>query len=322
MAFAIDPTQPPGQSLRQLARKLLSKVATRLQAEDAIATGFHGVRKTLKKLRSLLLLGSGSLPEPALKTAVRDLGSIGRELSGARDMAVISQTLAELDLQDAELRMQENWPIFQSPVVPAKEPNLRVLTRTLRRVSREIDELPLETLGSAEIARGFAQSYRRGRHAMQRIAACPNDDDEPMHDWRKAAQRHWRHLQLLQPLWPQAFAASESVADQLTDALGRYQDLSVLLDAVRALGDAMPHGQRDLLTARCAERQILLRSEAMPLGHLLFAERPKAVRERLLCIWQPAETLRKTEAMASRRDKPKKKITGAATKSLAASAGG
>jgi CHAD domain len=290
MRLAIDPSGAPGASLKDLTRRLIAKTMTGLDKADAAANGFQSQRRSLKKLRSILLLGAGTLPEPALKSAVRGIAAFGRQLSGARDLAVLHATLAQVDAHYPEAPLA---PVFATPLKVLfsahTSPKQATLNRDFRRVSAAVDALPLEALGRADIALGFGITYRDARQAMKRARASRLD--EPMHDWRKAAQRHWRQLQILKPIWPQAFAAPQELANELCEGLGCYQDLSVLRAAAARLDAPVPAATIELLLARCTAQQTLLREAAMPVGSLLFVERPKAIRERLLCIWEPATLL-------------------------------
>jgi hypothetical protein len=75
-------------------------------------------------------------------------------------------------------------------------------------------------------------------------------------------------------------------AERLRDRLGRCQDLEVLK---RLTGPHQPLARwRARLTPACSERSAALTLRAARIAHRLFAERPKAFRQRLETLWEDA----------------------------------
>jgi hypothetical protein len=125
---------------------------------------------------------------------------------------------------------------------------------------------------------------------MRKAYAEPSD--EAFHAWRKAAQRHWRHMLFLSQGWPEALQARAGEAKELSRLLGEDHDFAVLL------AFAAKHGKAELgrdhlasVAALCRLRQDELRARAKPRGERLFAEGEESFRQRVALYWSSATHL-------------------------------
>jgi hypothetical protein len=86
------------------------------------------------------------------------------------------------------------------------------------------------------------------------------------------------------PLWPKIGRAWVSEAQKLRDRLGHHQDLTVLKDLTAPRLPLAPWRSRlvPLIAARQAEHA----AGASRVARRLFAEKPKAFRNRLLGLWE------------------------------------
>jgi hypothetical protein len=95
---------------------------------------------------------------------------------------------------------------------------------------------------------------------------------------------HRYQMELIEPLWPRHGRMWTEEAERLRDRLGRCQDLEILK---RFTGPHQPLARWRLrLTPACAERTTELSHRAARIALRLFAERPKAFRQRLEALWE------------------------------------
>jgi CHAD domain-containing protein len=94
--------------------------------------------------------------------------------------------------------------------------------------------LPVEAVAGARIRHVYGRMARDGR------AIGPDSPDEALHDLRKRGKELRYLLEFFGGLYP-AKVVKPMVADlkELQEVLGRFQDRSVQVDALRAQGDAL-----------------------------------------------------------------------------------
>ena len=137
---------------------------------------------------------------------------------------------------------------------------------------------------------GLERCYKRARRAFRE--AYENSTDEAFHEWRKAVQQHWRHMQLLSGAWPEVMVGRADEAKEVSRLLGADHDLHVLLAFATERGKAVLSSD-DLatLTTMCRSMQQELRALARPRGARLFAEPARGLAERIGLYWQAAQNL-------------------------------
>jgi hypothetical protein len=157
-----------------------------------------------------------------------------------------------------------------------------------RKAQKALEALPLGHLAFGDVLAGFGQTYRRGRKQFAQISAN-SADDEGFHELRKLVQQHWRHLQLLSNAWPKALRPQIALARELAETLGKDHDIAVLAAFVRDNADRIGDAKGVAAYLRlCAKRQGKLRARADLLARRLYAEKPKAICERLQTYWETA----------------------------------
>ncbi len=88
---------------------------------------------------------------------------------------------------------------------------------------------------------------------------------------------------MIEPLWPSAIGLRVRDLDRLTELLGQWNDLAVLLD--RAATMALPTDESMHLATRAGLRQSQLLAKAMPLARRLFAGNPKGTARLYTDLW-------------------------------------
>ncbi len=145
-----------------------------------------------------------------------------------------------------------------------------------------VEMWPLDPFDFSTIAAQLAKSYRNARrHVPDDWTAASGDD---LHTLRQRVVDLRYQMELIEPLWPRFGRMWTDEAERLRDRLGQRQDLEVLMRLTE------PHQMlahwRSRLTPACAERSAALAQRAARIAHRLFAERPKAFRQRLEALWE------------------------------------
>ncbi len=91
-------------------------------------------------------------------------------------------------------------------------------------------------------------------------------------------------MELIEPLWPRFGKMWIGEAERIRGRLGQCQDIEVLT-RLTAPHQILAHW-RSRLTPACAERSAQLAQRAARIAVRLFAERPKAFRQRLEALWE------------------------------------
>ena len=309
MAYRLKLREPLVKGVRRIAAEQLANAAARLQGDSDPESGIHEARKSLKRTRALLRLVRPGLGEQQYRKSNDRLRDIARMLSAARDRDVVRAHLvrmaqaepsgtkpsgakAKLLIAKAARRLcaaLEQAPDSKSPRNGART---RAPTRNMAEALAEIDavrgdlaELGLQPASFETIVAGLAKSHRSGCKALALVLGNP-DEEEALHDLRKAAQGYWRQMILIQHAWPEVCLARAAAAKQVADLLGQDHDVA-LLESVLAgpEAQALTAAERNALNRYCTVRHAELRRAALPKAQLLFAERSERLGERMRYLW-------------------------------------
>jgi CHAD domain-containing protein len=252
---------------------------------DALAV--HDLRKTFKRWRALLRLIAPTVgaEADALRVEARDLG---REIASARDSRAMLEALA--DLGSAALSPRSRASITERLSQIGADAEAASLTPALKarvsgalaRAAAAVERWPLERLDRAETTRQLAVAYKRAAAAIPKD--WPDASPEALHRFRQRIVEHRYQLEVVETVWPRLIRLWIAEAQRLRDRLGAHQDL-VLLGHLTE-----PHQPLARWRSRLAPEIAARRAEhveaARRLAGRLFAERPKAFRQRLDALWK------------------------------------
>lgn len=294
MAYRLKLKEPVGRAVRRIGAEQLERALRELRGRDAV-TAIHQTRKCIKRLRALLRLVRPGIDKSDYRRINAGLRDAGRALSAVRDRDVMAQTVVGLADGPGEhkpaLRRLAKALAGQSadgtaPSIGAARAEARAL---LQEAADNWQKLKPRPDSFATIAAGLERGLTELANAHAATAA---DDDEAFHDLRKAVQRHWRHMRLVEAGWPGYFGARAEEASTISDLLGRAQDFTLLIDH---LDGPSRNGlsQPDALAVRETARQQrkALRKEARGLIARLIAEGPGAHARRATDYWEAAASL-------------------------------
>ena len=310
MAYRLKLNEPLDHGFRRVAAAQMSRAITYVEAATEV-TSVHETRKCLKRTRALLRLYRPVIAEQSFKTLNASLRTIGQTLSVRRDTDVLMQTVASL-VQSAGLKRasatQLQKAILKPPHaqtdptkhVPDKQSTIADLLSVREALASVVCEIDGETL----ITSGMAQCLDKARETFE--TAFEDGQDEALHEWRKAVQIHWRHMQLVSAAWPEFCDARIEEARTISALVGTYRDLSLLSDHIT--GDQGNTGPGCLRLKPTLQRSVVdlidtqkkpLRSKAKLHGERLLAEGTSGLCRRLVVYWTAAAELKEVDASTS-----------------------
>lgn len=306
MIYRFRVGQPISSETQRIVLAEIDGTVATLGRSSDVNVAVHDARKALKRVRAVFRIVRPALASGRFKVIDRQVRNVARSMSQSRDQFVVKATLAAIENRDgvepgayrAALTDLVGYEAPGTAVVDGVNEASGRAALALSELRGGVHDLLQVDIARADVIAGFRQGFEVARTQMALAYAAR--DEEPVHDWRKCVQRHWRHLQLLDRVAPAEVVARVSVARRISVLIGEYQDLSVLKWFVRA-GDAKRRNQRmalAVLTAASARQSELL-ALARPLGDEIFADKPTHLTRRVAYSWAEAEIAFASERAAS-----------------------
>lgn len=287
---ALHPNGQIGVALRAIAHEILSKSrdALKVGADDP-AKGVHDFRKSMKRWRAYVRLLEPLIGKNCRKLRI-EARDLARKLSLARDAEAARAAFKDATGRDVRLpaktsdaiRKELNRLSTAAKGAGLTTETIEELNLSLDQALAAVDQWRLDKIHFADLTRELSATYRRARAAM------PDDwtvvAPDALHSFRQRVVEHRYQMELMEPLWPKLNRLWIDVAQKLRDHLGQYQDL-VVLRRLTETGQPLEKWQirlEPLMALRQAEHL----AAARRLAGRLFAEKPKALRQRLDAIWE------------------------------------
>ncbi|MFP4378025.1 MAG: CHAD domain-containing protein [Spirochaetales bacterium] len=298
MAYRLEWEASAGEELRRVAREQIERGIEELGGESPIGEKAHQVRKRCKKIRGLLRLYRPVIGKTYKKEnrAFRDLG---RRLAPTRDADSLLETYDwllhayadEIDrsrLGPLRRRLTEHRRHIHEEL-SAKE-NLVESTRSgFQAALVRLAEWTPSNEGFAAVRGGLKKSYKRGRARLDELAGASEPEPELTHEWRKRVKYHWYHVRLLEALWPELIGRRAEEVHRLSNYLGAANDLAELQEALRGeIGDQASDERVAVVIGLAEQERRRLIDEALPLGRLVFSQKPKDLVRQASGWWRPA----------------------------------
>lgn len=292
MAYRWKADKSVRANLRRLVCNQLRSAIDQLNDRQADRTdAVHEARLHLKKARSLLRLARPAIDDAYQRENAR-LRGVAHLLSRQRDAQAILEAVDKLSAH-----AEQAWRRTGDSLAPLRSIRDQLMANQASERSDGLEEVMPELIGALaaaadEVERwascvedgdailaGFAASYRRGRRALRRVLREATPDN--LHEWRKESKYHRYQVRLFQDAWPAVLEARYEELKRLSDLLGDDHDLVILCERVgdeplTGFDDAADAEFRQIVERRRGE----LQAEAIPLGRLLYAERPKQIARR------------------------------------------
>jgi CHAD domain-containing protein len=248
----------------------------------------HEVRKALKRWRALLRLLGRPLGEQAdqMRSEARELM---RGIAGARDAQSALDALSDLRKADLPFSPTSIETIRTRLTGMRDAAEAKAFTKTMRNhLSRYFDyatlsleRWPLKGIDFDTVTDGLTSAYRRARQLLP--DSWSDAEAEYLHDLRRRVVEHRHQMDLVEPLWPRLGKVWAEEAQRLRNQLGACQDLAVLTELTAAHQPLAPWRSR--LAPLVAARRSAHLKTAQRLAGRLFAEKPKAFRQRIAALW-------------------------------------
>jgi CHAD domain-containing protein len=286
---ALSP-DPAARAMAELLRDIVASARKPLDTPDITdSVAIHDYRKAFKRWRAALRLVAPVVGEEAevMRIAARDLA---REMARARDGAAALEALSDLGDNVPTLSARSRATIEgrltqlgASAEAASLTPEFKLrIASLLGQAAAAIERWPIAQFDCEEATRQLTATYRRVRDSEpEDWSTAPA---EALHRMRQRIVEHRYQMELVESVWPKLIKVWISESQRLRDRLGAHQDLHVLS---RLTGPHQPRAYwRSRLAAPIAERQAAHVEASRRLAGRLFAEKPKAFRDRIAALWK------------------------------------
>jgi CHAD domain-containing protein len=200
----------------------------------------HDVRVLMKKSRAILKLLRQNMGDEIFKREYSTLREVGRIMCSWRETSVLRKLLKNLKKRYPEVfsELSDNEKIknILSPDGNQKSSDqymkndVPVIIDLLRKSEYRIRFISLHDDGSHSIRDSIEDSF--GLVVRTYLSARNNPRSANMHELRKKTKDLLFQLQFFRPLNPKTVRSLEKKLDLLGQSLGKYNDLSVLINAL------------------------------------------------------------------------------------------
>jgi CHAD domain-containing protein len=288
----LRPQQAVGQALRDIARHIVAEGRTAVEDRKRVeAVAVHDFRAAMKSWRAFLRLVEPHLgpQERGWRTEARDMA---RMLAGARDAQAALDAVADAEPHVPSHRLSsQSWETIRHKLEDLRShaesvsltPSIRArISSALDRAETRIERWPLDNLTFADVAEALREDYRRARQLLPEDWRAASAHD--LHELRQRVVVHRYQMEIVEPLWPRLGRSWVREAQKLRNRLGKVQDL-VVLSRYAEPHQPLAHW-RSRLQSVASQRQAQHVAASRRIAGRLFAEKPKAFRQRLEAMWE------------------------------------
>ena len=305
-SLQLGESEPLGEGVKRVTMEQLERAAGGyFDSEVPFGTAVHESRKSVKRVRAMLRLVRGELPERIYdfeNHSLRDTGRLVTDIRAAQGVmnaalsiqSIYGDLLAEGTFSEMIARLSRRRDLTELKAL--EDPNLvgRVI-RSLERAYHRYGSWPTDTdarevygLGIRDsfdaLAPGLGSTYSHGRNSM--VTAYRRGSPGDFHEWRKRVKDLRHQMEFLAPLWPEVVVGTAMTLHRLGDILGEDNDLAELLELLRQRSDLCPDPrERSLFRALARQRQSELQVAAEILGRRVYAEKPGTLTWRFGEYW-------------------------------------
>ncbi|HEU4895683.1 MAG TPA: CHAD domain-containing protein [Acidimicrobiia bacterium] len=303
-SLQLGESEPLGKGVKRVTMEQLELAAGGFFGGE-LGGAVHESRKSVKRVRALLRLVRGELPENIYDFENKSLRNTARLLSEIRSaqgvlnaamsiQGLYGELLADGTFGDLVDRLSRRRDLTELKAV--EDPNLvgrvvRSLERAYHRYgswptdpeAREVYGVGIRDTFDA-VGPGLKTTYENGRHSM--VQAYQRGEHGDFHEWRKRVKDMRHQMEFLAPLWPEVVVGTAMTLDRLGNVLGEDNDLAELLSLLRDRPDLCPDSrERSLFRALANQRRGELQVAAEILGRRVYAEQPKSLASRFGEYW-------------------------------------
>ncbi len=292
MGFRLKDAESVPEEIRRITLDQIDRATDQLQPKTRNKQkAIHDARVCFKRIRAVLRLIYGEIGPDIYKFENRAYRDAGRQLSAARDTAVVADTLEELVDECNRYLYEPGIKVLRKRLRRLRADQfgdgaqvLPQLTEDLRLARQRVEEWPLNNDRFSALGFGLKRVYRRGlrNYGITRAEGTV----ENFHEWRKQVKYLLYQISVLNPIWPKTLGTLSNELGKLADYLSEDHDLAVLRErAVNQAKMLIDSSEIDKLVVLINHRRLLLQNRAISLGSRLFAEKPKAFVSRMEAYW-------------------------------------
>jgi CHAD domain-containing protein len=200
----------------------------------------HDIRVLMKKSRAVLRLIRIQVDKETFQREYASFREVGRIMRSWRETSVHRKTLRELrkDYPGVFVKLQNNEQIEAlmrkdvSAVLPSENiiRDIQKLNEILRKSEYRIRFYNMDGLIVLNLLTGLEETYNG---VVNNYLTCRNSPKPAfLHEFRKRAKDFLYQLYFFRPLNPTAVKSLEKKLDNLTQNLGKYNDLVQLIKAI------------------------------------------------------------------------------------------
>jgi len=246
----------------------------------------HDVRVFMKKSRSALKLVAPQLDREYVTKDIVALREVGRKMCSWREISVLRKNLKELkkEFPDIFSHLADNEKI---EILMKKPAELAGRSESLKAELEEINELlkktgfrirfhPMKKIDPHLLVRELELTY--GMVVDIYLTCRNNPRPDRLHEFRKKAKDLLYQLYFFRPLNPSAIKILEKKLENLTQYLGKFNDLTQLLKALDyeySINRNTP--AMDELVIRIRGKQDEYLSKIWPIAYKVFCPGKKLV---------------------------------------------
>ena len=291
MGFRLKDVESVPEGIRRITLDQIDRSLDQLQPKTRNKRrAIHELRVCFKRIRAVLRLIYGEIGPDIYRQENRAYRDAGRQLSAARDTAVVADTLEELVDQCNKYLDEPGIKVLRKRLRRLRADQLgdtQILTRlgeNLRLARQRVEEWPLNNDRFIALGFGLKRVYRRGRRYYGITRA--EGTVENFHEWRKQVKYLWYQMSVLNPVWPKPLGTLANELGKLADYLSEDHDLAVLRErAINQSQMLIDTSEIDKLVVLINHRRLQLQNRAASLGTRVFAERPKNFVSRIEAYW-------------------------------------
>jgi CHAD domain-containing protein len=246
----------------------------------------HDVRVLMKKSRATLKLVAPQLDKESVTKDIVALREVGRKMCTWRETSVLRKNLKEVkkEFPDILSQLAENEKINSILKKPDTVPEisevlkaeLEGINELLRKTGFRIRFQSMSKIDPQMLVRELEETYRM---VVDFYLICRNNPrPDKLHEFRKKAKDFLYQLSYFRALNPKSIKTLEKDLDNLTQNLGRYNDLTQLvraLDYEYSVNRYLP--VMDELVIRIREKQDRYLSKIWPTAYDIFCPGQKLV---------------------------------------------
>lgn len=305
-SLQLGDSEPLGNGVKRVAMEQVEFAAAGFfDLESGLGDAVHESRKSIKKVRALLKLVKGELPERIYdfeNKSMRDIGRLLAEMRSAQGVLNAAESVqglyADLLAPGTFAAMVERLARRRDLIESKMEEDPHMLGRVVRSLERAYHRYgswPTDPEARAVYGLGIRDTYEAVRPGLRgtyddgrlgMVRAYRRGDPGDFHEWRKRVKDLRHQMEFLAPLWPEVVVGTAMTLNRLGDLLGEDNDLAELLGLLHERPDLCPNPrERSLFRALASQRRNELQLASEILGRRVYAEQPKSVASRFGEYW-------------------------------------